>query len=827
MTTHKRRKPYKVIGAYDSETANIIDKDTIYAYPVSHQLGILDCPIANVTPDNVERVCNVSIYRHAIELYMVLDDLLSQDNGYIPVILCHNLAFDMYGLSPWLDSHKCKVLAKSQRKPITFTVLDDAGRPGLVIWDTLVFAQQSLERMGEDAGYLKASGEWDYSLIRTPDTPLTDREMEYAKADIYALVCWLSWWLSRNPDIMPEQLGLNVVTKTGVVRAKRKQRFASLGKGRYNVGSQWLYVNRREAPKTDDELFTMQAATRGGLTFCASGFASMPFDLRNTGKVIAAYDAVSQHPAQMVSHRYPVSFHATSADVMLLAFELVAETPLEKILDRWSKPFAKAFYGCYTFTNLRPKDGTCFKTWGICPLASARFKSYSNSEYDDDNGDYAAQDDKRREYGYADTVENPIFAFGKLVSADRCAVYLTELAAWEVAQFYAWDDVSAENGYITGRFARATDLSIISVMQFYKAKNAFKQARGEYLRSGRITDGDGLRGLGIADSIVGDMERGLLSPTELDAAYLQLKSDLNALYGVECSNEYRRDTILTANGIEYTGDIGICNAPKNPKAWYQFGQRIVGWSRIAQVCVMRLLAPCIDGVVNGDTDSIKVLADEGKLPEIDSRLSLLGRAIDKGKADNCSRVEKSYPALYDSLQDIGHYVREFTTHRFCAAWNKAYCEIDEKGGFAFTLAGLPTKDIYKKDGEELKLFAPRLNGLANKLALSGMGFGDICDKLLGYNVTYTHKVTGLNARKFPDWGDLTNDYVTDYRGNTYKVVEPMALALYPMPKTIGSFASAENRGNYRIASANRPTVNSASILVTDSGIIELQGRYHD
>ena len=820
MGKRSARKPYKIIGAYDSETSNINTQGSIYAYPVTHQLGLINCPIADITADNVETACNMELYRHAIDLYMRLDSIAGADLPYVPVILCHNLAFDIYGLAPYLDSHECRVLAKSQRKPITFTILDDAGKPSLVIWDTLVFSQQSLERMGSDCGYAKATGKWDYDLIRTPDTPLTPDEEEYARADIYTLLVWLSWWLQRNPDISPEMLGLNVVTKTGVVRQKRKQRFAKLGKGRANCGNRWMYINRTEAPKTDDELFTMQAATRGGFTFCASKFASVPFELQGTGRCIAAFDATSQHPAQMVSHRYPVKFRQTSPEVLRLAFEVIASVPISRVLSNWSKPFPKAVYAAYTFTNLRPKPGSLYERWGIFPLASARFKSYANTEIDEDNGDMQAQGDIRREMGYADRAENPVFAFGKLVSADKCTVYLTELAIWEVAQCYEWDDLSAENGYITGRFARPTDLSIISVMQFYKAKNAFKAARAEYLHSGKIADGDVLRRLGVADNVVSDMERGLLSATDLEATYLQLKSDLNALYGVECSNEYRRDTILTANGIEYTGDIGLCNAPKNPKAWYQFGQRIVGWSRIAQLCVIELLGPYVDGVINGDTDSIKVLVNERQLSNVNIQLGKLSHAIDNGKLDNCDRVRKAYPNLYDELQGIGHYVLEFTAHEFCAAWNKAYCEIDN-GRFAFTLAGLPTTDIYKKDGEELKLFSQRLNGFADDLKKRGMGFGEICDLLLSYNVTYSHQITGLNARKFPEWGDLVNERVTDYKGLQTQVVEPHALALYPMPKTIGSFNFRENRDNYRYALANRPSVNSSPIIVTKNGIVKV------
>ena len=225
------RPTYRIIGAYDSETTNYTCNGVVKAFPILHQLGLLDdTPIEQITADNVEQHTAIELYRHTLDLYARLDQLMNNAYDYVPVIVCHNLSFDMYGLSSWLSRHNTRVLAKSARKPITFTVRDDENNPRLVIWDTLVFAQQSLERMGVDCGYSKAVGEWDYSLVRAPQTELTADELNYARKDVYALLAWLGWWLQRNPDIQPEKLALNVVTKTGVVRERRKVR-ASKGKG--------------------------------------------------------------------------------------------------------------------------------------------------------------------------------------------------------------------------------------------------------------------------------------------------------------------------------------------------------------------------------------------------------------------------------------------------------------------------------------------------------------------------------------------------------------------------------------------------------------------
>ena len=823
----KGRKPYRIIGAYDSETTNYDDHGKVIAFPVLHQLGIMDgTPLEQLEPDNVQDHVQVEMYRHSFELFARLDAMVEAVSDYVPVILCHNLAFDMYGLSPWLARHDVRVLAKSARKPITFTIRGENGEPALVIWDTLIFTQQSLERMGEDCGYSKGVGEWDYDLTRTPETPLTDAETDYAKRDIYTLLAWFGWWIRRNPDIAQERLGLNVVTKTGIVRERRRVRFDQVrGIGlKQNVGRYWLYRCRMEQAKNDDELFTMLAATRGGFTFCASTSASVPYDLVGTDEVIAAYDATSQHPAQLVSHFYPIQFKEQPPFVLDAAFELIGAIPFERVLDKWAKPFPVAFYACFEFTNLRPRKGSLFERFGVFPLASARYRTPEQMKMDEDNGDKAAYMDYMNKRDYCDMVDGAKCAFGKIVSADKARLYITELTAWEIWQAYEWDSVKAVHGYETGRFTRPSDMDVISVMQFYKAKYEFKKARECFYEHGTISNVETLEILGIPHSITSTMKDGSISSGDVEATYLGLKADLNAIFGISASNQYRRQTVLSESGIEYIGDFGICNAPKNPKVWYQFGQRIVGWSRVAQICAMRLLEPYSLKVVNGDTDSVKVLCKRDDLPDMAKALEKLACSIDKGKSLVCLRVGQRYPDMYDELRYIGHYVHEFTSDRFCASWNKAYCTQDERKGkrvFSFTLAGIPTRRRQNKVSSFIGL-----NGYADRLYGLGWSFSDVCNLFLGYNVTFANDVIKMNGRRFPEWGETVFHKVVDYLGNTATVAEPAALALYPMTKTVNDTTSADNFENMFYALENNPDVNTTRKLVYSQGVLDMEGEFY-
>ena len=813
-------KPYRVIGAYDSETTNIKVDGIPKAFPILHQLGLIDgTDLLDITHENVEEHVHIELYRTSLELFTRLDAIVDAVSDYIPVILCHNLAFDMYGLSPWLERHEVRVLAKSARKPITFTILGDDDKPRLVIWDTLIFSQQPLERMGKDCRYSKAVGNWDYDKVRTPKTPLTAQEIEYAQRDVYTLICWLCWWLRMNPDIDPERLAQNVVTKTGVVRQRRKVRFSKL-RGydmKRNVDYYWLTRCKLDEPKTDDELFTMLACTRGGFTFCSSVNASKPYDLVGTTKICAGFDATSQHPAQICSHLYPHRFREMPSEVLEMAFKLISLIPFKRVLERWEKPFPIAFNACFEFTNLKPKPNSIFEKYGIFPLASARYKTPEQIKQDEDNADNSAYASEMMKRDYCDSVEGAKFAFGKIVEAKTARLYLTELGAWEVAQAYTWDEVKAIHGYETGQFSKPSDVDVISVMQFYKAKNEFKDARKSYYQTQTITNGAKLKYLGVSAALVDEMKTGCALEQDIEAAYLGLKSDLNSVFGIACSNSYKRQTILTSNGIEYTGDFGLCNKPKTQRVWYQFGQRIVGWSRIAQICAMYLVEPYIDTIVNGDTDSIKVITDEANLPKIEKSLCKLGKAIDKAKYKVCNRVYYGYKDMYDRLDGIGYYVIEFTTKRFCASWNKAYCIQDEKGNFNFTLAGIPTKRRINDN----ECFIG-INGFADRLYKLGYGFNEICNIFLGYNVTFSNDVIRMNARKFPEWGDVFTDYVTDYLGNTSRVLEPESLALYPMSKTINDTRSSENSVNMRYALQNNPDVSTVQLIVYSGGILEME-----
>ena len=795
---------FQVVGAFDTETTNIGDILQGYsAFPILYQIGLLNDKVEKVTPDNAQQKIDVQCYRDAESVYSTFDMVRETRGSIVPVILVHNLGFDMYSLAPYLLRNNIRVLAKTTVKPITFQILGEDGKPELVFLDTLGLFSKSLSVLGEECGMPKAIGDWDYNLVRTPDTPLTEDELHYAKQDIYTLLAYMGYFLRKNPDIKPSDMGLRVVTKTGIVRSKRMTHIGKLKspKLKYKVQQYWHLLNKEQMPLSNEELFTMHAATRGGFTFCAKNNASKVFYAED-GYKLQSFDSTSQHPAQMCSHLYPQDFKEASLEQINIAFDTVSHVRLDRVLSFWIKPFPFAFYGAFLFKNLRPKEGSIFEHEGIYPLASARmfhkapvFDNFANTSFKD----------AIAEMGYKDSAQDAVYSFGKLESASEAILYLTELEAWIMSRCYDWDSVEALSGYLSTTFRKASDMSLLSVMRFYAAKDALKSFMKTY-KLGEKNDIEGIAPY-YPDVFTGRCAKGIAEESELKEYYMLSKADLNSLFGIEAQNEAQRDYELDAiEGLVLTGEDGVHNLPKSPKCHYQYGARIVGWSRVAQVVIMELIAPYVEHIICGDTDSLKLYYHESKEKKILSALNKHARALDKAKKAVCRRAQICFKQQYSKLDGIGHYVDDGGYSAFSAAWNKSYIGLID-GKCKLTIAGIPTnRRSYDKETGEKRLDS--YNDFCNALLEDGMSFSDVASLAIGYNVTLDSSITKLNARIHPlSWSESYVGWVTDYRGVKSYVKAPLALALYPTPKTVGDIYLADNAINCEIARKNNPDVN--------------------
>ena len=599
-----------------------------------------------------------------------------------------------------------------------------------------------------------------------------------------------------NREIPESELAVRVITKTSAVRYKSLVRVGNLklpGSKR-TVSSAWRLHNRIEKPKDNYEFELMHAAALGGFTYCAGSHAGKVFE-RSEDMRILKYDANSMHIFHALAHQYPQDFHEVDKETIDKAFELIRSLSADDIMADYRRPFPVAFHGIFEVEHLRLKG--VFKRDGISPLSSSKFVRFI--AFDEENEGGSGFNQALVDMGIHDYAIRGRFLFGKLNSASKAIVILNEMSAWELCTCFDFDSCKAVgSGHLTLRFSNPTDKSMLSFNEFYKAKDSFKHARSKYY------SGDDLSETDFLESVPEYLKEAMAShdmsfSDTVESYYMHVKSDLNSLYGIEATNEGKNEIVLTSDGLEMADYVGIEALPDNPKAWFQYGMRIVGYSRIHQLLFMHCTRKAVSAFICGDTDSHKIYTSKSE-SEISELLRPLHDACAAALDANISHA-REYGLWYE-MPGLGYYECEGSPEAFCAAWNKTYIQL-ENGRCKLTMAGVPCSH----GGHSYDAVAQRI--------YEDRGFAEAAHLLIGYNVSIDSSITGMNQRTFPDrWGAWFEGNVEDYEGDVHHVREPYMIHLAPMVKVIGDTSISENLRNSRKALRNDPDVNIGNVFIS-------------
>ena len=220
--------------------------------------------------------------RYLSELPEFLQKVKKACHGLSPIIWVHNLSYEFQFIREYLeDIAPITVFARSERKPIKFN------------WDIFEFrcsymlTRKSLETWGNELGCEKMVGDLDYNILRTPKTPLNDKEKGYCKRDCIVVYHGIRDFLKTY-----ECQHAIPLTQTGRVRRVVK----SFTKNDYK----YLKKITRMQPSTEDEYKLLRAAFMGGSTGAC---------YLNAGKVlinVGSFDLSSDYPSQIVRQKYPM-----------------------------------------------------------------------------------------------------------------------------------------------------------------------------------------------------------------------------------------------------------------------------------------------------------------------------------------------------------------------------------------------------------------------------------------------------------------------------------------------------------------------------------------
>lgn len=833
------KQNYRVVCAYDTETTTIGDGVLSRAFPVLFICNDLrDTKIAEY-----DSSCDdVRFYRNVPEMLAYLQDLIQWGitNDTVPVVCAYNLMFDLQPLLHEL-ALRYRMAANAQTASSVYTLDLIAPEQGdgkndttvlLRFWDTFYLEQNGLAAMGETCGLAKAKGDWDYTLTRTPETPLSDLELHYARRDVQVIPEYLKWLLKANAWLDESMFGCTVLTKTSLVRQMAKRELGArrfrLSSGKTETLSRAFELTcKQEFPRTYRAYALRKACFRGGLTFTAAKTASVVVDN------VASLDVTSMHHAFINGRRLPVGFRFVNKEILRIVCDRILKKSLDDVLYWYDNPFKLGLHAAIRFDNIRLRKDSCFQDWGIAICPRSKFAKTTTTDTDYSRNDSAVeQENNIRANGHIDSAVNPTFAFGKLYAADSVVLNLNEIELWNIGQVYDFDSFDVLYGEATTKTIVPPDYVTLQSNLLFERKTDVKNLIKGYSR-GVPYEGD-IPG-SIPDGIADDARSGALSDKFL-AAYYQstVKGQFNGIYGTQAQDILKPSYLVDGNGMLSVDHDTVCTPdnfnekiPKKPKVLYTYGMRIVAGSRMHLVIAMELLYRALGNrvdVTGGDTDSLKIRCDPDVTDaDLLQALKPLHDAIEQSIDSTMRRVREVFPDLASPLTHIGKFEVEDcggTTRyaRHMELWNKARVSLDHSNRTHITCAGLPRPDNMYTAESFIDSFVSR-----------GVDFAVVAPLALGYNVLVDYSICHTLMRTQPDVTDWYKGAVTDYTGATAYVESPESVALYPSGRWLGETGKQSNYENmcYLERAYNRHVMRISRELVYENGtpmIVGIDGK---
>ena len=792
-----KRKKFKIAAILDTETTNIGEGAETRAYPILYIFNDLrNTPLESYTPDTDD----VRFYRHTSEALTYIADLIEygRTHDYVPIIAAYNLMFDMQSLMLELaQSYAFEVNAQTATSVYTLDLLvNDA--VVCRFWDTFYLEMGGLRAMGETCGLPKAVGDWDYTLVRTPETPLTEEELFYARRDVQVIPQYLQWLLRANHWLTSDMLGCRVLTKTSLVRqmARREiggRRVMLQGGKKITLQRAFEMTCNQEFPKDYKSYALRKACFRGGLTFTSAKTASVVVDN------VASLDVTSMHHAFINGRRLPVKFASAPTDILQIACERIVNTSLEDVLQNYDDPFLTGLHVAVKFVNLRLRENTCFEAWGIAICPRSKFVKTLQADTDYSNNERAkTQENSVRAHGYIDSAVNPTYAFGKLYRADECILHVNEIELWNVAQVYEFDGMHVLYGEATTKTIVPPDYVTLQSNMLFARKTDVKNLIKAYTEGVPYAENIPES---IPEGVAHDAKTGELSMKFLQSYYgSTVKGQFNGIYGTQAQDVMKADYRVTETGELEVDKTTVCTPenfakkrPKTPRVLYTYGMRIVAGSRMHLLIAMMLIYRHFGArvaVTGGDTDSLKISCDNDVSDaELLDALKPLHNAIENAINRTMRRVRNTAADMASTLDHIGKFEVEdcggatrYAEHM--ELWNKARVSLDRNGRVHVTCAGLPRPDgVYT------------IEDFIADLMHAGHGFREAVQISLGYDVLVDYEICHTLQRNRPHVCGRYVGTVTDYRGATYHVDAPEAIALYPSGRWLGESDKQANGEN--------------------------------
>ena len=460
------------------------------------------------------------------------------------VVYVHNLSYEFQFMRRYFDWES--VFAVDERKPLKALTTS-----GIEFRCSYMLSGYSLENTAKNLATYKVEkmvGDLDYSLIRTCDTPLTEKEMGYCKNDIVVVNAYIKEQLEQYQDIAKIPM-----TNTGRVRSYVRNNcyYTSTNHRKSSKGKYYRYRKIMQDLTLDSRTYKqLKRAFMGGFTHANADYVG------KTLQNVTSIDFTSSYPSVMLAEKYPMSRGK-------LLVQGVDYSTIEDFNELCQK------YGIvaeFHFTNIRSK---------------IRQENYLSES-------------KCRD------LKNPIINNGRIHEAEQLTVTLTNVDYDIMLQCYEWDTISVKD--VTRFHMNYLPKSILeSVVSLYKDKTVLKDVEGyevEYMLSKGMLNS--VYGMSVTDIVKDDhiYDRGWkLSPVNVDdeiESYNESKNRfLYYAWGVFITAYARKNlwTGIIAMGNDYvysdTDSIKFLNYEKHKGYIDWYDQDLT--RKLREMCKARLI----------------------------------------------------------------------------------------------------------------------------------------------------------------------------------------------------------------------------------------------
>ena len=356
-------------------------------------------------------------------LLKYISDNMNLSSSTRLVVWVHNLSFEFQFMRRFINV--TEGFFKDVNKPVQILTAE-----GIEFRDSYILSNMSLAKFCENeegVTHYKLSGDtYDYSKIRTAETPLTEEEQAYCYNDVRGLCeCIASRMKQDTFSTMP-------LTSTGYVRREFRSAMNR------NPNNRQLFLNA----KFDEHLYLLlRKAFRGGDTHA---------NVRAANQIIhnvQSFDLASAYPAVMVTERFPMG-------------------KFTKISNRL---FKKGFCEAHDMAYIAR-----FRFWNL------KMKKDQPDPYIPFSQCLAVKNERDEEGQHKNIYDN-----GRIIYADAVEIVLTDID-WKIMQdCYTWGRCAVREVWAAG-YGFLPDEFRDTVKKYFRAKTELKGIPDkyyEYMRS--------------------------------------------------------------------------------------------------------------------------------------------------------------------------------------------------------------------------------------------------------------------------------------------------------------------------------------------------------